>query len=138
MKINQRVRDYLSLALLFVDKPHEGINMNLIVFYNPSIVHIGDAWEHGMGGCLEILDPEPLTRYKFIGIAYPINQYMYWFNWEESAFFVWETVLQQWDGYDDPISKKQMKTIRYGTSTGTWYLLWYQGYLSYSLIPRRM
>jgi hypothetical protein len=43
MKINQRVRDDLSLALLFVDKAHEGINMNLIVFYNPSIVHIGDA-----------------------------------------------------------------------------------------------
>ena len=49
MKISQRVRDDLSLSLLFLDRAHEGINMNLIVFRRPSIIHIGDASEHGMG-----------------------------------------------------------------------------------------
>ena len=49
MKISQRVRDDLSLSLLFLDRAHEGINMNLIVFRRPTIIHIGDASEHGMG-----------------------------------------------------------------------------------------
>jgi hypothetical protein len=49
MKLNKRVRDDLKLSLLFLDKAAKGIDMNLIVFRKPTVVHVGDASEHGMG-----------------------------------------------------------------------------------------
>ena len=49
MKINKRVRDDLKLSILFLDQAAKGVNMNLIVFRKPTIVHIGDALEHSMG-----------------------------------------------------------------------------------------
>ena len=48
-RITSRARDDLLLSLSFLDSAHKGINMNLIVFRKPSIIHIGDASEHGMG-----------------------------------------------------------------------------------------
>ena len=49
MKINKRVRDDLILSSSFLDHAAKGVNMNLIVFRKPTIAHIGDASEHGMG-----------------------------------------------------------------------------------------
>ena len=48
-KLNNRSRHDLELSLLFLDRAHAGINMNLITFRSPDIIHIGDASEHGMG-----------------------------------------------------------------------------------------
>ena len=48
-KITKRARDDLVLSLSFLDAARDGISMNLIVFRSPSIIHIGDASEHGMG-----------------------------------------------------------------------------------------
>ena len=48
-RITKRARDDLLLSLSFLDSAHKGINMNLIVLRKPSIIHIGDASEHGMG-----------------------------------------------------------------------------------------
>ena len=40
----------LQLAKQFIKRAHEGINMNLITFRKPTLIFIGDASEHGLGG----------------------------------------------------------------------------------------
>ena len=49
VKISQRVRNDLDLACHFLTKANRGISMNLITFRSPTVVHIGDASEHGLG-----------------------------------------------------------------------------------------
>ena len=49
MKLTQRARDDLVLSKKFIEKAHNGISMNLIVFRKPNIIYIGDASEHGLG-----------------------------------------------------------------------------------------
>ena len=40
----------LQLAQKFLHKAREGVNMNLMTFRAPTLIFIGDASEHGMGG----------------------------------------------------------------------------------------
>ena len=47
--IGSRVKEDLRLARCFLSRAQQGISMNLLTFREPTIVHIGDASEHGLG-----------------------------------------------------------------------------------------
>lgn len=49
VRINSRVRKDLRLAIKFTQEAALGVDMNLVSFRKPDIVHIGDASEYGMG-----------------------------------------------------------------------------------------
>ena len=48
--INKRAHEDFKLALNFLDKARQGINMNLMTFRSPNKIYINDASEHGLGG----------------------------------------------------------------------------------------
>ena len=48
--INKRAHEDFKLALKFLDKARQGINMNLMTFRSPNKIYINDASEHGLGG----------------------------------------------------------------------------------------
>jgi hypothetical protein len=50
VKINQRAKDDFTLAKQFLERAHNGVNMNLITFRRPDKIYINDASEHGLGG----------------------------------------------------------------------------------------
>ena len=50
IKLNQRSKDDLQLAMEFLYKMKEGVSMNLLTFREPNNIHICDASEHGLGG----------------------------------------------------------------------------------------
>ena len=48
--ITDDAREDMALALDFIKHAHQGISMNLLVFRAPSLIFVGDASEHGLGG----------------------------------------------------------------------------------------
>ena len=48
--INKRAKEDFNLALKFLKRAKEGVNMNLITFRSPTKIYINDASEHGLGG----------------------------------------------------------------------------------------
>ena len=50
VRVTNAARKDLALATEFLQKAAEGVNMNLLVFRSPSLIFIGDASEHGLGG----------------------------------------------------------------------------------------
>ena len=48
VKINNRAREDLELAKLFLIRAKQGVNMNLLTFGTPDVVYICDASECGL------------------------------------------------------------------------------------------
>ena len=49
IRLTQQAQEDLNLCLKFLTTAHNGVNMNLLTFRRPDIIHIGDASEHGLG-----------------------------------------------------------------------------------------
>jgi hypothetical protein len=49
-KLTKNAIEELKLSQSFLKRAHEGINMNLLTFREPTRIYIGDASEHGLGG----------------------------------------------------------------------------------------
>ena len=49
-KISKRAHDDFKLALKFITRAYNGVNMNNITFRAPTKIYINDASEHGLGG----------------------------------------------------------------------------------------
>ena len=48
--ITKRAKEDFNLALKFLERAKDGVNMNLITFRSPNKIYINDASEHGLGG----------------------------------------------------------------------------------------
>ena len=49
-KLTKNAIAELQLSQSFLKRAHEGVNMNLLTFREPTRIYIGDASEHGLGG----------------------------------------------------------------------------------------
>ena len=49
IRLSRRAREDLKLVWQLIALAHKGTSMNLLAFRWPTIVHIGDASEHGLG-----------------------------------------------------------------------------------------
>ena len=82
--INMQSKEDFKIALKFLRKAKEGVNMNLITFQSQNKIYINDALEHGLGGFAThdrawvYVIPIPLRgrAHKFVRIFSSSNQYM--------------------------------------------------------------
>lgn len=100
VRLNSRVKKDLKLAKKFLKKANEGVDMNLLSFRSPDIIHIGDASEIGMGSfashgrAWRYLIPEHLRGRAHINILEFLTQVVsIWIDIEEGAIKKGDCVL---------------------------------------------
>ncbi len=81
---NKTTLEDLSLMLKFLDKAHEGVSMNILVFRSPNRIYRTDACEYGLGGIFQdnslwrwiipqhLLHRAHITLLEFLGMIVPV------------------------------------------------------------------